>query len=115
MHTNTCTRANSARSAVREIINRELLDIGHKLAEFRDSTRKRLRKESGLDGLYKRIEKLQGEAEALRKANEKKVDLLADEHNKSVAKRRDALCSMRSEVLFAKSQRLREMYEELSK
>lgn len=115
MHTTTCTRANSARTAIREMINALLQELGNKTRAHELELRNKLNQSLGIDSLDKKIDELRKRREQLYKERDAQVKLAEKAFAKTLEKRRDRLCVLRSEVLFAKAQRLREMYEELGK
>jgi len=115
MHTKSCTTANSARAAVKEIISNQLKEIGQSIREREQKLHQRYRGEMGLDALEKKRAQLREEANRIEKEIAARVASEIKQHERSIVKHRDKLCSMRAEVLFAKTARIREMYEELSK
>jgi peptidoglycan hydrolase CwlO-like protein len=113
VHTKSCTRANSARSAVKELVGNQLGEIGRAIHEHEKELREGYDKSLGIDALYKKIEHLRAQAVKLTKQRDDKVKAEMKQFESGLQKRRDRLCAMRSEVLFAKTERLRAMYGEL--
>ena len=114
MHTKTCTRANSARSAVREMINNLLSEIGQKTRAHEVDLRKKYNRSLGIDDLDKKIDAMRKRQALLCKQRDVHIKADMEAFDKGFTKQRDRLCTLRSVVLFAKAQRLRELYEELS-
>lgn len=115
MHSKSCTRANSPRTAVRELINAQLSEIGDKINANEKAARDRIRKASKLDMISKQVDDARKRYQALYTELEKHIKAESDAYAKQFEKQRNRLCELRSEVLFAKTQRIREMYAELTK
>lgn len=114
MHTKYCTRAMSARSAVRDLIGNQQREISDKFKEFERKERKRLDEELGIDAIDAEIEVLNKRRNKLYTAREARLKAATAEFASQFKKRSDRLCDLRSEVLFAKTSRLREMHAELT-
>lgn len=115
MHSKSCTRANSPRTAVRELINERLREIGDNINANEKAARELIRKSSKLDSINKQIEDARKRYQALYTELDKQIKAESDAYAKQFEKQRNHLCDLRSEVLFAKQPRLREMYAELTK
>src|SRR5690348_16859722 len=113
MHKTTCTRATSARIAVREAIEAKLREIGKKTRDHKANRREILNDEFGLNAIYAEQKKLRREVEKIEAAIGKRLEKEEATFAAQFVLQENRLCDLRREILFATAKRIREINDEL--